>query len=821
MTQRDLVTDHPGCSFDYRHPADIAEMIGMSLFPEDVLSSAPRSQRDFLEAFQRRAVDRGLEMMRNRGGFMLCDSVGLGKSFVALELMRIFASNASGDVVVICPASSRSQWATLFSKYLDRVGSLSAGAASFHPVLLTHTQLSRGRYAESIVGRPGLVIVDEAHAFRAPATRRYQALRRITASRRVCLLTATPINNSLSDLYHLLRIWAPEHAFSDLGISHLKTFFAELAQEPTAPIAFRRLLRETMIRRSRDEIRTELRLQRSRLRFPHLAPPVAIECRSDVALDRSVSCESVLRSITNLDLSAMGSSADLLRFLLLKRLDSSPAALAATIRRLLRFHREFVHASDEGFQLTPGDLRAFGSDGTDTQLMLRHVALRPLAPSTDIEAVRHAALLDIALLENILSRTRTMVVSDDKLLQLRRLVTTNLVDRQLLIFSEFRETAEYLWRELVQLGCVALVHGGGARLGLNHAGRHTVIERFDRSGRPTSRARLHLREHVRILIATDVLAEGLNLQSCADVLSYDLPWNPVRLMQRIGRVDRIGSPHDIVRAYNFVPDSGLEDRLLLMGRLRSKIHAIELALGAERPVLAETSAFTVAIGGATSYDRCHDRVREWLRHRTRRSRRTTTAARAPGQRDFEGWGSRIPVAWIERISEWPDLPGEHSAAFESEPLILFAIYARARVLTAVVLFPEQHTLVEIDPVFVAGLCLDARTRMPSRPACLDERLARAMQQLRPPVAFAHSHRRQTSRPRRFSVSAGQKILASLARPDTTAIGGKDPPTSQHLARAEKMLLRLGSRVSYQNRAARLDDLPENHILALVAVGNDP
>ena len=135
----------------------------------------------------------------------------------------------------------------------------------------------------------------------------------------------------------------------------------------------------------------------------------------------------------------------------------------------------------------------------------------------------------------------------------------------MLLFSEFRETAEYLWHALRNQAPCALIHGSGAWLGSTPAARRAVIERFAPRAngvRPPPR-----REAVRILIATDVLAEGLNLQDAADAVSYDLPWNPVRVVQRLGRIDRLGSPHPSVRSWYFVPHRDLDRLLGLLHRI--------------------------------------------------------------------------------------------------------------------------------------------------------------------------------------------------------------------------------------------------------------
>jgi hypothetical protein len=153
-----------------------------------------------------------------------------------------------------------------------------------------------------------------------------------------------------------------------------------------------------------------------------------------------------------------------------------------------------------------------------------------------------------------------------------------------LLFTEFRETASALWARLRSRGGVARIDGSSAWLGAGRASRLEVVRRF--APRSNGAHPPPMREQVRLLIATDVLAEGLNLQDADTVISYDLPWNPVRLIQRVGRIDRLGSQHDLVGCYNFMPDRHLEDYIALVRRLSTKLEVIRGGLGEEEVVLA-------------------------------------------------------------------------------------------------------------------------------------------------------------------------------------------------------------------------------------------
>jgi hypothetical protein len=748
-------------------PDAAAELIAAALFPDELEPAvAPGASLIGLEPFQYRAALRATQIMARRRGCLICDSVGLGKSYVALELARR-AHNAGQATLLICPAALRPQWTRLLRKHLPAAGA----------VILTHTQLSRGRFADSLADSAGLLIVDEAHAFRSSNARRHVAVRRLAASRNVCLITATPVNNSLLDLYNLVRIFADDFAFRDIGIAHLRSFFDDLMREPAATLSFRRLIRDVVIRRSRDDVRAELAAGRSRLRFPILAPPIPIVYDADHG--DADAHNAVLRAISELSLAAMGPNArELLTCILLKRLESSPAALRATVRRLLRFHREFVSACGEGLWLAPRDLHAFGGDRGGTQLLIRRMALRPLKPSDDVGLLRQSALRDIERLETIMAGIPSTPLADSKLSTLKHYLLNTFHDRQILIFSEFRETAEYIWRDLVGLGRVGMVHGGGARLGRGIASRSTVVHRFDRSGEHSSRARPHARELVHILIATDVLAEGLNLQSCADVLSYDLPWNPVRLMQRVGRIDRMGSPHAVVRMYNFLPDEKLEERLQLVSRLRLKLHAIGLSLGVERPVLAESiepaplipnssapGSEVVSIADPTTSHSDDDphatAVRAWLRRRPIERSAACFAA------CVDDVASLTVLHDVSGTTLCEDLGVDSVAARGLAPSAFIAgVFRHDTFISCSVLFPGSGILCEADPCRVAALCVGAASRMRFHPRADQVQAVLAwLPRLRPVLTPpSRGSRSRMNRPLEHATArtTAHRILAELA-----------------------------------------------------------
>lgn len=567
-----------------------------------------------LTGFQASAVRRAERILGERRGVLVADSVGLGKTYIALALIER-ALRSGGRVAVFTPAALRREWTKELRRLLRGspaaatygLGSNAPGARPF-VAWLSHERLSRGTYPRTLLDALDLVVVDEAHAFRSPSTRRYRALAGLVRGARVVLLTATPVNNSVWDLYFQLRLFAGDGAFRDIGVPDLRQAFRAAAGEASAVTSpsLEPVLREVVIRRTRPFLReryddVRLRGHPGRLAFPRRAPSIPIR----YALEGTIEVDAIVAALEAFTWAALcpdryragrafaeGSAsldpdgvAALVRAGLLKRLESSVASFVASVRRQLRFHDAFLRALDRGRLLAPTDHRTLygGGDGDPLQLVLEEIALTPVPPGTDPVRLRADAASDRARLVHLLERVDGR--ADAKLLRLISLLDHELRGCKVVLFTEYRDTARYLWRALVRRGHVALVDGAGAFLGDRSTSRRGVIDRFapraNRVRPPPDR------ERVDLLIATDVLAEGLNLQDADRLVSYDLPWNPVRLIQRVGRIDRIGSPHAIVYAYPFLPDHGLERALRLLDRLRGKLTAIARTVGHEAAVLDE------------------------------------------------------------------------------------------------------------------------------------------------------------------------------------------------------------------------------------------
>lgn len=526
------------------------------------LSRAPPESTFALADFQRDGVARAAEILRQRGGVIIADAVGLGKTFIAAALIE--HALVVGNVVVIVPAALRPAW-------LRTLLPLRRTADPARLCVTTHGRLSRGRTPAL---DPHLVVVDEAHAFRNPATRRYRTLRLFCSRAQVALLTATPVNNSMADLYYQLRLFARDDAFRDLGIGSLDALLRQ--SEPDAR-SIEHLRNAVMIRRSRADVRS---------RYPVMTLPTGAALRSphEVALATvtypplvSASCVESLLKRTSFAAYEHEASRVLLALSLLKRIQSSRRAALLSVDRLIAFHERFLSALDRGRFVRP---RSF-STGDQDQLWLEEIVLHEVPRHVDTARVRRCVIDDVRVLHDF--RETLAAAADEKRRVLGDLLSTRAPPHRTIVFSEYRDTATFLAASLRSSFRIGLVTGDAGFIGTTRVGRMQAIRHFapiaNSAPAPPDSARID------VLIATDVLAEGLNLQDADAVVSYDLPWNPVRLIQRAGRIDRIGSQHGRVAVYNFLPDRDMDQFLGIVRRLRQKLGALRAAVGHESQIL--------------------------------------------------------------------------------------------------------------------------------------------------------------------------------------------------------------------------------------------
>jgi len=483
----------------------VAGALARSLAPIEAIDEAP----PWLLPEQVQSFRRVLAALRHHGGAVLADPVGSGKTYVALAAAAALNRRSTACLV---PATLLAQWESVAARLGVRV------------TLCSHEQVSRGKLPK---GTRGLVVIDESHHFRNPATRRYRHVAPWLVGRAALMVTATPVVNRTADLGNQLLLAVRDDALLLDGIASLGTLLTKGCA--TASLGQLVVEGKAASHRRPGTIR-------------RITGPTSREC---AALDRRMEMLGRLR------LSRSEPIAALLRGVLLRSAGSSPAALIAA---LCGYRRLLLHARDalgSGRAMDRSEIRRFTAELGD-QLIWWEL-LPPVETGSDIELGDLEAIDDL-----IQSMGNAGEDGDDKLTHLCEILSDGVPS---LVFTAFRETVRYL-RDRIGDCRLAWCTGGRAGIGRTPLTRRDVLGWF-REGTSSSLAPRHL-------IVTDVAAEGLDLQRAGRVVHYDLPWTPMRLEQREGRSLRYGSPHSRVEVVRFTLPPALERSLGLESTLARK-----------------------------------------------------------------------------------------------------------------------------------------------------------------------------------------------------------------------------------------------------------
>lgn len=591
-----------------------------------------------LTSFQADGVWRAKRILRKRRGVVVADEVGLGKTFIAGELIYEATILRRQKVLVIAPATLRdSTWVPFL-----REKNLRADVVSYEELAADAATAGRVGSALQHPDEYAMVIIDEAHAMRNAVTKRAEALRGVLrgqAPKDLVMLTATPVNNSLNDLYNLISYFAPhDAAFADAGVPSLRTYFDRamaVSPDDLSPEHLFDVIDQVAVRRTRRFVKLhylgdrvviggveqEIRFPTPRVRrveydldaampglFDMLATALGVgEAEDAPSAPAALSFARYMPSRYRIAGDAEGAeayevqNAGLLRSAMLKRFESSSYAFKLTLEKMMLGHDSFLAALDAGLVLAGKALGEWsGSGGTETEAFLEgldEVLADKVGRSEeyDVPALRSAVTADRELLARLHAAVKIQPWTDDpKVLALVNSMadiaaqaesegigpadTTN--KRKVLVFSYFADTVEHLETQLraaieADDRLSAFRNRIAAASGPDRRGRAQVLAGFA----PMTAGGVGAEDLYDLLIATDVLSEGVNLQQARHIVNFDLPWNPMRLVQRHGRIDRIGSPHAEVFLRCYFPDKQLEALLGLEERLQRKLKQAAAATG--------------------------------------------------------------------------------------------------------------------------------------------------------------------------------------------------------------------------------------------------
>ena len=634
-----------------------------------------------LAGFQQQAVQRCVALLKRHWGAMLCDSVGLGKTYEGLGILREFANQRTEDPIrpststralIVCPAQLQDNWSTdrlaewgIIATTVTMESLPSLADIQEEPSAIQRQRLYADlkRYQDQY----DIILVDESHNFRNPRTKRYRALMDIIRGgkpdKRVLLMTATPINNSVWDLYHqlILITRGDDTWYAGRGpIPNLRDAFQAI-EKGNSGSGLLDTMMLSLVRRTRHDIRSmqeageTMEVNGQPLRFPEHEIPKAVDYSlqglyGNIYLDIIDAIEHLNFAVYRLDEYGVETGeketraqlrqrnanfVGIMRTILLKRMESSQAALTSTVRSLVDYLNLFLARLEQGRVLTPKQaykLRAvLGGSLPDHDQDVEDLDPRAVAAlQQELEApvdgdLRAKLQADVEFdrdrLQTLLTRLQWLEEmlaeqGDPKAQAVRRLLEglpkedNHGHPTKVALFTTYKDTAQHLFQ---QFGGDADSLKSGVRVqsnledgrwmslltgGDDQGRRRAVLERFaplaaHRATEPSDDPALLRKieplraQSIELLIATDVLSEGQNLQDAQFLVNYDLPWNPVRLIQRAGRIDRLFSPHDRVYIYNLMPEEGLEDLLNLVANLSKKIETIEDAVALDASVLGE------------------------------------------------------------------------------------------------------------------------------------------------------------------------------------------------------------------------------------------
>lgn len=620
--------------------------------------------------FQRDGVVGAIDKLNRFGGCIIADSVGLGKTFEALAIVK-YHELRNDRVLVLCPKRLRDNW-TLY-KANDRRNFLAPDRFNYD--VLNHTDLSRDGGMSGDIdlshvnwGNYDLVVIEESHNFRNKQTprkggeTRYDRLMRKIIKEgvktRVLMLSATPVNNRMADLRNQIAfaIEGDDTALIEHGISSIdsttrlaqKQFnrWLDLDDAERTPARlvemlgfdYFTLLDLLTIARSRKHIEKYYGTVETG-RFPDRLKPINI--KSDVDLSGGFrSIRDINLEIRRLNLSAYAplryvlphkqaaydakysteirggegffrqvdreeSLIHLLRVNVLKRMESSVTSFALTVERQLRdVEATLGRIEAQADELDEIDIEDIDIDDPAFESLLVGRKVKVLLKDVDLIRWRQDLIEDRNRLATLLAAARQVdAARDAKLTELRTMIEAkagnpiNPGNRKVIVFTAFADTARYLYDQLAPwakatLGLeAALVTGAGynqTTLPKLRKDLASILSAFS----PRSKERpddLAGEGELDLLIATDCISEGQNLQDCDWLINYDIHWNPVRIIQRFGRIDRIGSPNQCIQLVNFWPNMELEEYINLEQRVSGRMVLLDISATGEENLIEQQS----------------------------------------------------------------------------------------------------------------------------------------------------------------------------------------------------------------------------------------
>ena len=623
-----------------------------------------------LYKFQKDGVLGAIDKLEKYNGCIIADSVGLGKTFEALAIIKYYELR-NDRILVLCPKKLRDNWAIYT---INDKRNLFSGDR-FNYDVLNHTDLSRlkGLSGEINLGTLNwsnydLIVIDESHNFRNNPNRidgktRYERLLndiiRSGVRTKVLMLSATPVNNRMNDLKNQVAFITEgrDEAFKGVGIRSIDNTlrlaqkqFNQWSKQPagirtTATLLdsmsfdYFKLLDVVTIARSRKHIEKYYGTADIG-QFPNRLPPKNIYADIDL-LKEFPPLREVNKTIRKLSLAgysplkfvrnnkkdeyarrydkAVGSGkgvfkqidreeslVHLMRVNLLKRMESSIRSFRLTVDKLnnqieVLLSKIEEHESDDIYTLSIEEIQDLEMDSPELEPYMIGNKTKVLLQDMDLIHFKQELEADRSLLTKIADAAKEISAErDSKLVQLKTTIADkvnsplNAKNKKILVFTAFADTAQYLYSHLAQWANQelnidsALVTGGGTnKTTVTGIGSelNNILTAFSPRSKERDKIDPNAIVEIDLLIATDCISEGQNLQDCDTVINYDIHWNPVRIIQRFGRVDRLGSKNEYIQLINFWPNMELDEYINLEARVSDRMVLLDISATGEENVI--------------------------------------------------------------------------------------------------------------------------------------------------------------------------------------------------------------------------------------------
>jgi len=562
-----------------------------------------------LTEFQEDAVKRVFTRTEKYGGCMVADSVGLGKTYIAKRMIEEFGSMRKKNYLIVSPASLEGMWTEEMKDI------------SLSENILTQEAVARDNWERKAEKATGgnledveLVVVDESHNFRNPKSNRWEHLFTILNEKikgednkpYVLFLTATPINNSVWDLYWQLMLMLEHNraAFIKEGITDLYEKFQEV-EEAGDPSLLNDVLNEISVRRTReyiqenypdasyeDEYGNEIKLNFPERKlddityalddsyqgyFEQISTKIKDELTMAYYRQLEYKDKKELTQDEELERGRMKGMQGIFEKLLLKRLESSVGAFRNSIDNHIDFLQQTKrHIDNDGEVMSKSTYRKH----LLKEEKIPEEEYREELENIDLDEYKSEEFLeDIQKDIEVFKEIRDMIgdigyEEDAKIQTLEQEIYEMSRDDQIVVFAFYSDTIQYVYNYL----------SNSEKLSDK---RIEMITGDSSTKEREEKIEAYREDNLDIILSTDVLSEGQNLQKAKHLINYDLHWNPTRMIQRAGRIDRIGAPHDEIIIHNFFPSDELEDLLELVRVLENKISDIDQAVGMDQKVLDE------------------------------------------------------------------------------------------------------------------------------------------------------------------------------------------------------------------------------------------